>query len=192
MDGPFAMVGPMDILAHGLWAAAGGEVLRRRGRMTKQGLAACVLLGVAPDLLQYLPVLAGVLVGQVSAADVLAYALADPGREPPLRDWVNHFAHHLHCIMHSAVIAGAVTLLSVWWRPAFVYPLLGWWLHIGTDVPTHSAEYYAVPVLYPFTYRGFDGIAWTSPAFMVMNYVAIVVVAGWLYRTRRPGSMSQP
>jgi membrane-bound metal-dependent hydrolase YbcI (DUF457 family) len=46
-------------------------------------------------------------------------------------------------------------------------PLLGWWSHIVIDVFTHSADYYAVPVLYPFTERGFDGIAWITPWFMV-------------------------
>jgi hypothetical protein len=55
------------------------------------------------------------------------------------------------------------------------------------DVFTHSAYYYAVPVLYPFTERGFDGIAWTTPWFMVLNYAALVLVGAWaLVRRRLP------
>ena len=63
--------------------------------------------------------------------------------------------------------------------------LLGWWSHIVIDVFTHSAEHYAVPVLYPFTERGFDGIAWTTPWFMVLNSTALVAVGVWLLAGRR-------
>ena len=34
---------------------------------------------------------------------------------------------------------------------------------IVIDVFWHSPDYYAVPVLYPFSYRSFDGIAWIPP-----------------------------
>jgi hypothetical protein len=56
-------------------------------------------------------------------------------------------------------------------------PLLGWWSHIVIDVFTHSADYYASPVLYPITQRGFDGIAWNTPWFMVLNYSVLAVLA---------------
>lgn len=100
--------------------------------------------------------------------------------------------HHLHCIMHSAIVAGAVTS-SVWWRRRALWlPLLGWWSHIVIDVFTHSADFYAVPVLYPITERGFDGVAWNRPWFMALNYVALVAVGLWLYRTRRSAQTSLP
>lgn len=174
----------MDILAHSLWAWAGGEVLRRRGRISRKQLAAGVALAVLPDLLHMVPVLVGVTVGQVSVGELRAYATANPGQEPILREWVSELAHHLHCLMHSVLIAGVMSLLALWRRRAWLFPLLGWWLHIATDIPTHSAEYYAVPVFYPLTERGFDGFAWTSPWFLVLNYAALVIVALWLYRTR--------
>jgi membrane-bound metal-dependent hydrolase YbcI (DUF457 family) len=89
--------------------------------------------------------------------------------------------------MHSAPVAAIVTALAWGVRRAFWLPLLGWWSHIAIDVFTHSADYYAVPVLYPFTERGFDGIAWTTPWFMVLNYVALVLVGtSLLVRRRRP------
>ena len=58
---------------------------------------------------------------------------------------------------------------------------MGWWLHIAIDIPTHSAKYYAVPILYPFTNRGFDGLAWTTPWFLALNYLALAAVWIWLY-----------
>lgn len=175
----------MDVLAHGLWAWAGGEALRRRGHLTNAALAAGVALAVAPDVLQLVPVLLGVLTGEVSLAELGAYATANPGQEPILREWVSTLAHHLHCLMHSVVAAAAVSLTIGLVKRRWLVPILGWWLHIATDVPTHSAEYYAVPVFYPFTYQGFDGFAWTSPWFMVANYAALAAVWIWLNRTRR-------
>ena len=57
------------------------------------------------------------------------------------------------------------------------------------DVLTHSADYYAVPVLYPFTERGFDGVAWITPWFVALNYTALAAVGVWLMvsRSRRDG-----
>ena len=174
----------MDILAHGLWAWAGGEVLRRRGRLTRKTLGVGVALSLAPDLLQYAPILAGMISGDVSGDQLVAYAMANPGQEPPLPGAIALIADHLHCFMHSIVIAASASLAAWWWRRAWLYPMLGWWLHIVTDIPTHSAEYYAVPIFYPFSTRGFDGVAWTTPAFMVGNYLLLTAVGVWLLRTR--------
>ncbi len=87
--------------------------------------------------------------------------------------------------MHSAPVAAIVTFLLWAVRRSLWVPLLGWWSHIVIDVFTHSTDYYAVPVLYPFTERGFDGIAWTTPWFMVLNYASLAMVGGWLLMSSR-------
>jgi hypothetical protein len=94
-------------------------------------------------------------------------------------------SHHLHCIMHSAPIAAAVTLLLWAVMRRLWIPLLGWWLHIVIDVFTHSAAYYPAPVLYPFTERGFDGLAWNTPWALALNYAALGAVGVWLLRRRK-------
>jgi hypothetical protein len=66
----------------------------------------------------------------------------------------------------------------------FWLPLAGWWGHIVVDVFTHSADFYPVPVLYPFSYAGFDGIAWNTPWFMVLNYTALAIAAAYLAISR--------
>jgi hypothetical protein len=53
------------------------------------------------------------------------------------------------------------------------------------DVFTHSADFYPSPVLYPITQRGFDGIAWNTPWFVVVNYTALVAVGVWLWVRRK-------
>jgi membrane-bound metal-dependent hydrolase YbcI (DUF457 family) len=82
-------------------------------------------------------------------------------------------------------VAGALTLaLRAGWR-RFWIPLFGWWSHIVIDVFTHSAAYYPAPVLYPFSQRGFDGLAWNTPWFLGLNYVVLGVVGLGLLLSRR-------
>jgi hypothetical protein len=178
----------MDIVAHTLWAAAGAAVIHRRRPLSRRTGIAVLVLAALPDLLHLLPIAGWWLFGDGSFAALRGYAVALPGQEPALPPLVQFWSHTLHCVMHSAPIAALVTG-AVWAaRRSFCIPLLGWWVHIVIDVFTHSADYYAVPVLYPFTERGFDGIAWTTPWFMALNYLALAGVGLWLVLTSRRGA----
>ena len=174
----------MDTLAHALWAGAGVTLASRRWTITWRTAVITVALAALPDVVHLLPIIVWWLLGDGSLATIEAYATAAPGQEPTLPPLVNLLSHHLHCVMHSAIVAGAVTVLlwaamRLWW-----IPLLGWWLHIVIDVFTHSASFYPVPVLYPITERGFDGLAWNTPWFMVLNYVSLAATVVWLLHTR--------
>jgi hypothetical protein len=96
---------------------------------------------------------------------------------PPL---VEMLVHHLHCILHSAILAATITVLIWELYGAFWLPLLGWWSHIVIDVFTHSVDFYPSPVFYPLTQNGFDGIAWNTPWFMVLTYSALILTSIWL------------
>ena len=171
----------MDTLAHALWAGLGLVAARRHVPIAPRVALAAVGLAVLPDLAHLLPLLAGGG-GWRTLAD---YIGATPGAEPALAPRVAMLSHHLHCIGHSAVIAGAVTLAAWRWRRAWMIPLAGWWSHIVIDVFTHSADFYPSPVLYPLTMRGFHGVAWNEPWFMALNYVALGACAIWLVASRR-------
>lgn len=176
----------MDILAHGLWAGIGIGFASRRWKLSRRTMALTVSMAVAPDLVQLLPLMIWAPFSQDGWAVLRAYAQALPGFEPVMPPAVESLAHHLHCVMHSAVVAAAVTALLWGALRSFWIPLIGWWLHIVIDVFTHSAEFYPSPVLYPFTQRGFDGLAWNTPWFLAVNYVALVAAAAWLgWRQRR-------
>ena len=182
----------MDIFAHGLWVGVGaglaiqrwpldGRINRHTNRRTNQRtVALSIAMAVLPDLVQLLPILAWALFAVDGFAALAAYATALPGYEPTLPATIGLLAHHLHCVMHSAIVASVVTVvLWVWLRKLWI-PLLGWWSHILIDVFTHSADFYPSPVLYPFTERGFDGLAWNTPWFFVLNYAALLGCFGWL------------
>jgi hypothetical protein len=184
----------MDILAHTLWAGAGIAWWRRRLPAAPRTVVLTLGLAALPDLPHLLPILGWRVAGSGSFDVLRAYALAVPEQAPALPALVQLFSHHLHCVTHSAVVAGGVTLLVWKLRGALWIPLLGWWSHIVIDVFTHSADYYASPVLYPFTQRGFDGIAWNTAWFMALNYMALAGVSVWLLvtRTRGPASACTP
>ena len=175
----------MDILAHTLWAGAGIALARRRWLIANRTAAATVMLAALPDVVQLLPIIGWWIFGDGSWAVLRAFATALPGQEPALPPLVILLSHHLHCIMHSAIVAAAVTLLLWLVRRSLWIPLLGWWSHIVIDVFTHSATFYPSPVLYPITERGFDGIAWNTPWFMVLNYIALGASGLWLAFARR-------
>lgn len=166
----------MDILAHTLWAGAGAVWLARRRHLARQDKIGIVVAAGIPDTFQVLPLLAWWGFGTGSFEAVRGYALAGPGQEPAMPALVELWSHHLHCAAHSAIAAGAATLLLWAWRRRFWLPLLGWWSHILIDVFTHSADYYASPVLYPLTQRGFDGVPWNAPWFLGLTYLALLVV----------------
>ena len=150
-----------------------------------------MLLAALPDVFHLLPIIGWWLLGDGSFAIVRAYAIAVPGQEPSISQLIALWSHHLHCVMHSALVAGAVTLLVWTIRRALWIALLGWWSHIVIDVFTHSADYYPSPVLYPITQRGFDGLAWNTPWFLVLNYVALCAVGWSLWRSRRNARSAQ-
>ena len=174
----------MDVLAHGLWAAIGIAWWRRREPISRRTALTTVTLAVAPDVVQLLPLLGVALFEPGGFGVLVAYARALPGFEPDLPPAVALLTGHLHCVFHSAVIAAAVTLLIYWKTKALWFPLLGWWSHIVIDVFTHSAYFYPAPVLYPFTLRGFDGLAWNTPWFLALTYAAIAIVLVALWATR--------
>jgi hypothetical protein len=173
----------MDIVAHGLWAGIGVALAQRRWPISPRTALTTVAMAALPDLAQLLPLLGRAAVsGEVRV--LRAYATALPGFEPALSPTVALWTHHLHCALHSAVVAALVTLL-VWTATRSLWiPLLGWWSHIVIDIFTHSAEFYPVPVFYPFTQRGFDGLAWNTPWFLAANYAAIALMLVLLAATR--------
>ena len=181
----------MDVVAHALWAGIGLALARRRRPIAMRTAGATLALAVVPDLAQLLPLLGRALVTG-DAHVLIAYATALPGQEPALPAAVALWAHHLHCALHSAVIAGAVTLALYAVTRSLWIPLLGWWSHIVIDVFTHSADFYPAPVLYPFTQQGFDGVAWNTPGVLAANYAAIALAVGLLAATRRRRHSTAP
>jgi LexA-binding, inner membrane-associated putative hydrolase len=175
----------MDIVAHTLWAGIGVTLARSRWPIAPKIVALTMALAALPDLAHALPLLGWWLFGKGSLAALWAYAVAVPNHEPALPPLVDLLSHHLHCIMHSALVAGAVTALLWAALRTFWIPLLGWWSHIIIDVFTHSKDFYPAPVFYPITERAFNGVAWNQPWMLALNYAALVVAGLCVWHGRR-------
>ena len=177
----------MDIVAHGAWTGVGLLWAHRHLPVPRRIAITTVAMAVLPDILHLLPSAAWALLGDGSWTVLRDYAVALPGQEPATPPLVETLTHHLHCVMHSALVAAVVSLLAwrIWRRVRLWYvPLLGWWSHILIDVFTHSADFYPSPVFYPITRWGFDGLAWNTPWFMALNYVLLLLVVAWLVSRR--------
>lgn len=171
----------MDVIAHGLWAAAaarGKLTLRKRAIPLKPA----VLWAMFPDLLAFGPSVA------------LALWLQLAGGED--RGWTVHHGHFRHVEFglplyeagHSLVVAAAVFgLCSVALRRP-VIGMLGWLLHIIMDIPTHSLRFYATRFLWPVADWRVDGIAWRTRWFLLLTYAALAVVYFLLWKAGRLGA----
>ena len=74
------------------------------------------------------------------------------------------------------------------WAAAAAEGLRGRGTFARRDVIVAAAAYYAVTLFYPFSEWHFDGVAWTTPAVLAVNW-ALLAAAGaalWLTRRSRP------
>jgi len=54
--------------------------------------------------------------------------------------------------------------------------MLAWPFHIILDFFTHSIQYFPTPILWPISNYRFDGIPWSNPNVMIINFIAILLI----------------
>ncbi|MGB7183522.1 MAG: hypothetical protein WBD34_12365 [Burkholderiaceae bacterium] len=175
----------MDMLAHGLWGGALVSIAYRNRPIARLTLPITIGMAVWPDIAHAVPLVFWWILGDGTWSALVAYAFATPGQEPVLPANVALLSHHFHCLAHSVIVAGTVTL-TLWLILRSIWtPLIGWGSHILIDIFTHSADYYAVPILYPLNEWGFDGIAWNTPWFIGLNYSVLGAIYLWILQQKR-------
>lgn len=178
----------MDILAHGLWAGAAAQALRRAGQPVR--VRAAIAWGVAPDLAAFVPLFAFLLVGLVQG-DLAWTHFADPESmaRPP---WDGHPVIRLTTVLYNLSHSAPVFLAAfgfVWfWRGRPHWAMAAWGLHILLDIPTHARSFYPTPFLWPLSDWTFDGVSWTAPWALALNYAALALAWTWLLRGRKRGA----
>lgn len=131
--------------------------------MSRKAATLTVALAVAPDVPHLLSILGRSAFGNGAVSTFTGYAYAAPGHEPVVLPSIEMLSHNRHCLTHSAIVLGLITLLLWVWRRQLWFPLLGWWFHVPIDVFTHSADDYPSPVLWPFTRQGSTELPGTPP-----------------------------
>jgi hypothetical protein len=170
----------MDIIAHGLWAAAGATVARKSA-YARIRLGWTVFWAMFPDLLAFAPPVAIGLWLLVTGGSLRR------GRLPHV-----NFAVPLYPVGHSLIVFLLVFGVASILARRVILELLGWLSHILIDIFTHSFRYYATRFLWPLSDIRFNGLPWWTPWFWCATYVALAIVyfllwrKGWLTRTRPP------
>jgi len=166
----------MEIVAHGLWAAA-AAITAKRSTKASVHVGWAVWWAAFPDVLAFGPAVAAGLWLRLSGA-------------PNAGSADGHLLPHVHVGLplypagHSLIVFllvfGTVTILT----RRIVFEMLGWLLHILIDIPTHSFSYYATRFLWPVSDYRIDGIAWWTPWFWAATYAALVLVYFVLWKKR--------
>lgn len=178
----------MDIFAHGLWAAATAKGVNR-SRRKRLNVWVAGFWGIFPDLFAFtIPVLWmiwGLTIGGLTLADMPGHY--GPSIEPVdvSSDWTLMLASALYNVSHSLIVFLLVFLI-IWFtfrRP--VWEIGGWLLHILIDVPTHTYQFFATPVFWPLFDWKFDGFAWGTPWFIILNYSLLLATFFFLAKRRK-------
>lgn len=180
------MSGRMEILAHGLWAAA-AAVTARKTKVLPVRTGWLIWWAVFPDVLAFGPrIVAGLWLRLTGSAEAAGGHLL-----PHV-----HIGLPLYPFAHSLLVFLLVFALTAILARRIVFEMLGWLLHIAIDIPTHSLRYYATRFLWPLSEFRIDGIAWWTPWFWIATYAALAAVylilwrKGWLARARSPWASS--
>ena len=71
----------------------------------------------------------------------------------------------------------------------FAWPMLAWPMHIIVDFFTHSIEFFPTPILWPISDYRFDGVPWSNPYVLVINFVLIFVI--FIYRRKNKKALTK-
>lgn len=158
----------MDIFSHGLY---GGIAT---GRKSKQNYWLAFLFGVGPDLISFGPFF---LINFFKLESWFKENFVPPASLP-----VPEIIHTLYDFTHSFVIY-FIFFALLWWlgKKSFAKLTLAWPLHILVDIPTHSAQFFPTPFLWPISNFYIDGIPWSNPIIFIPNVVIIITLYSYWY-----------
>ncbi len=184
----------MDIFAHTLWAAAAAKganknkkIVEKNKRPLRAGWAA--FWGVAPDLFAFgLPLLALFYFLIIGEVDISNFASHHFNALPESASWISTLPSFLYQISHSLVIFSAVFLIIWAIRRRPYYEMLGWALHILIDIPSHAANFYPTPFLWPVSdFKFLYGISWGNHWYMIINYSCLLAVYTYFFWKSKKG-----
>jgi hypothetical protein len=180
----------VDVIAHGLWAAAAATAAKRAGARVQVRSVAC--WAMFPDVLAFGPSVALGLWLRL-AGGVGHQGSLHGGHLPHA-----HIGLPLYPIGHSLIVFAAVLGLSALVTRRLVVGLSGWLLHILIDIPTHSFRYYATRFLWPLSNYAFDGVPWWTPWSLGFTYGGLALAylllwkKGWLSPARSSPAKAGP
>ena len=199
----------MDTLSHALWATVAGKGANLKVQK-KIKLRWMAFWGVMPDLFSFTPVIVWIL-WQMFYHGVNLGEVPRPETLPPEQRnslFIFRLTQTLYHISHSFVIFLALFFLisflyqyrlrngkkasTLLPRQSFrftpCWELTGWFIHIASDIPTHTRDFYPVLFLWPLSDWCFDGFTWGTAAFISFNYSFLLLffILFWLMGLKKP------
>lgn len=158
----------MDTLSHGLW---GGVFFGRKKRLD---FWMAMLFGMLPDLLSFGIYFALAIFGFFNHPSFASGQHPDSSAIPAFV----HVAYNLtHSLVVFALVFGVVYLV----RKNIYWPLLAWPLHVLYDIPTHSADFFPTPFLWPLSDFHIHGVSWGQPFIFFPNWIALLLCLFWFF-----------
>jgi len=160
----------MDVLAHGLWTNVMYKAIpqvRHNRKIVLWGIA----LGVLPDLVSFVPVFLELFYKIITKS-----ASFGSGRPDFDSFGFGQYAAASYNYTHSLVVWIIAVALAFAVYRKFPWILLGWGLHIGIDIFSHTKEFYATPFLFPLSDFKVSAVPWSHPVFMIVNYGLLFIM----------------
>ena len=107
----------------------------------------------------------------------------------PSREELPYWVYDLYDISHSMVTALVFIAIAYKINKDFAWPMLAWPMHIIVDFFTHSIEFFPTPILWPISDYRFDGVPWSNPYVLVINFVLIFVI--FIYRRKNKKALTK-
>lgn len=167
----------MDVFSHGLWSAAIYKAVNYKEK-TAFKIKEAAFWGVFPDLFAFSIPFIGMFWLWLFGGFDFRNMPGPNDIEPPSQNilWAFNIAAMLYNYSHSLIIFGLIFGLVYFIFKKPRYEMLAWLLHIFIDIPTHSYKIYPTPFLWPISSLKVDGFSWAHSWFLIINYLALIIV----------------
>lgn len=162
----------MDFISHGLY---GGVAF---GRENRKMFWWAFFFGMMPDILVFGPFFVQRIVSALFGRGGGSFF----GRPEMMS--IPQYVYEGYNITHSLIVFLLVfgLLWLVFRRP--VYVVLGWPLHILTDLFTHSTEFFPTPIFWPLSNFHINGIPWSHPIIFIPNVILLIILYTYFFVIR--------
>jgi hypothetical protein len=160
----------MDFISHALY---GGIAF---GRKNRKMFWWAFFFGMMPDILVFGPLFVQKFFAMLTGGG----NFFGPPDAASIPQYVFQGYNITHSLVIFALVFGIVWLLR---RKASLV-ILGWPLHILTDVFTHSTEFFPTPIFWPVSNFHVDGIPWSNPIIFIPNVILLIVLYTYFFLIR--------
>jgi hypothetical protein len=185
----------MEIISHAFWAATAYKAkqkIKPSNHEKKVNFFLFVFWSMFPDIISFGLIAFWIILVFVSSgfdsSFLPSHMRAINGGEPSAPAGfmpIFQMTSIIYSASHSIVIFFLAFSLFFYFLKNPPWTMLGWFLHILIDIPTHSSQFYPTPFLWPLSNWHFYGISWGTPWFLILNYSAMIIVYFLFWRRKR-------